>query len=286
MTTINKGLGCKRSSFDHRDALYAFQPAPHLMTISVDSDLSSGIDWVYDQGHEESCVAHAISSNIRYIMKNQANTIVMPSRNFVYWNSRANDNPPTTSADNGTEIRSGLQGVSNTGSGFCPETMWGYQQSTVLVQPPPPCYAAANGNVIGTYRAVSQDRQTIQAALNGKQCIIFAIEVFSSMMTEEVARNGGVVPLPSDDDKVLGGHAILMVGANNTSQHYKFLNSWGEEWGDKGYGYLPFRFVESSYTASDFFVVDSVSLSATTPAGAPMNESWWQVLEDDFKKWV
>ena len=282
---VNKGLGCKRGSFDHRDALYSFTPPAHLLAAGpVDSDLSGNIDWVYDQGTESSCVAHAISSDIRYIEKMAHQNIIQPSRNFVYYNARANDSPPGTNSDNGTEIRSGLQGVSNTGSGFCPESMWGYQSSTVFAKPPVTCYAAAAPNVIGVYQAVNQDRITIQSALAGGQPIIFGIEVFKSMMSDDVAKTG-IVPSPASTDKPIGGHAILMVAANNAAQQYKFLNSWGEDWGDKGYGYLPFQFVESSYTASDFYVVESVTLGPA-PVGVVDPKSWWNILEDDIKKLV
>lgn len=269
---FTRGLGCKRGSFDHRDALYAFQAAPHLLGGPTNSDLSINIDWVYDQGHESSCVAHAITSNIRYLEKVKKDNIILPSRNFIYYNARANDNPPNTNADDGTEIRSGLQGVANGGYGFCPESMWGYQPSTVFAHPPIACYNAAESNIIGPYRFVNQDRVTIQAALAGGQPVVFGIEVFKSMMSDEVAESG-IVPMPTANDEPLGGHAIMMVGANNSSQQYKFLNSWGENWGQKGFGFLPFSFVESSMTASDFYVIDSVMLGIA-PKGQDTNPAY------------
>lgn len=41
-----------------------------------------------------------------------------------------------------------------------------------------------------------------------------------------------------ETDKQTGGHAVAIVGYNNTAQLLKFKNSWGESWGDKGYGYM------------------------------------------------
>ncbi len=38
-----------------------------------------------------------------------------------------------------------------------------------------------------------------------------------------------------------GGHAILLVGWKriNDEDYWIILNSWGEEWGNKGFGYIP-----------------------------------------------
>ena len=49
----------------------------------------------------------------------------------------------------------------------------------------------------------------------------------------------------------IGGHAFVIVGYGNynakkpTQFYFKFMNSWGSNWGDHGYGYLPLGIVES-----------------------------------------
>jgi C1A family cysteine protease len=41
-----------------------------------------------------------------------------------------------------------------------------------------------------------------------------------------------------------GGHAITIVGFNKSAspQYFIIKNSWGTQWGDRGYGYLPFDY--------------------------------------------
>ena len=58
------------------------------------------------------------------------------------------------------------------------------------------------------------------------------------------------IPMPSNGF-VIGGHEIIVVGYDNTLEHvdksdgklhkgyYLIKNTWGEEWGDKGYAWLP-----------------------------------------------
>jgi C1A family cysteine protease len=45
----------------------------------------------------------------------------------------------------------------------------------------------------------------------------------------------GIIPIP-DGSLARGSHAICVVGYDDNSSWFKFKNSWGEEWGDKGYG--------------------------------------------------
>jgi C1A family cysteine protease len=40
-----------------------------------------------------------------------------------------------------------------------------------------------------------------------------------------------------------GGHAICFVGYDSKKKLIKFKNSWGTNWGDNGYGYLPYNYI-------------------------------------------
>ena len=66
-------------------------------------------------------------------------------------------------------------------------------------------------------------------------------EVFPEWMEER----GGKIPLPGEEAQTLGGHAICIVGYSRLGKFFKFKNSWGERWGETGYGYLPFDYLDS-----------------------------------------
>jgi len=55
----------------------------------------------------------------------------------------------------------------------------------------------------------------------------------------------------------LGGHAITLVGYDDSTQAFKYQNSWGVEWGDKGFGYIDYRYF-SKVCRSAFVMVDLV----------------------------
>ena len=54
-------------------------------------------------------------------------------------------------------------------------------------------------------------------------------------------KDGGIVPLPSDEDKYLGGHAVRFVGKKTIDgqEYYIMPNSWGTDIADNGTQYLP-----------------------------------------------
>ena len=53
----------------------------------------------------------------------------------------------------------------------------------------------------------------------------------------------GVVPYPANPDEIYGGHALCVIGYDDSKQRVMFKNSWGEEWGNYGYGSVPYQYI-------------------------------------------
>ena len=45
---------------------------------------------------------------------------------------------------------------------------------------------------------------------------------------------------------IKGGHAVIMIGWDNSIKCLKIMNSWGETWGDKGFLWLSYDYVEKA----------------------------------------
>jgi C1A family cysteine protease len=84
--------------------------------------------------------------------------------------------------------------------------------------------------------------------------IVIGFTVYESFETPEVAQTGDA-PLPQMGEKVLGGHAVLVVGYDDATSRFILRNSWGEGWGKNGYFTLPYAYLIDSRLAGDFWTV-------------------------------
>jgi C1A family cysteine protease len=81
-----------------------------------------------------------------------------------------------------------------------------------------------------------------------------AIMVYSSFMTNTVAKNG-IVPMPNTQTETQeGGHCVCIVGYNDATQMFKCANSWGTSWGINGYFFLPYNYVINTALAGDLCI--------------------------------
>jgi C1A family cysteine protease len=61
-----------------------------------------------------------------------------------------------------------------------------------------------------------------------------------------------------------GGHVVVLVGYSETKRAFKLLNSWGENWGDKGLGWISYNAVRK--WAQNAFVIQ---LAGAQPVQTP-----------------
>ena len=78
-------------------------------------------------------------------------------------------------------------------------------------------------------------------------------------------------PLPEDSF----GHAITLVGYNEAKQTFKFINSWGPDWSDGGYGRMDYQTFVNRTTEAFVMVMpsgDRVPVADLEPEDAPAPE--------------
>lgn len=91
-------------------------------------------------------------------------------------------------------------------------------------------------------------------AIHKTQCAI----TFRMYESFKKADKYGVVQIPESNEKEVGLHSVCVIGydddlelvtddGNVNKGFLKFVNSWGEEWGDQGYGYLPYKYFNKKY---------------------------------------
>lgn len=246
----SKGFGWIPDLPDHRDFLYA-APVAMLRALPPRVDLRRPCPPIYDQGELGSCTANAIGGAIEFDqMKQGLPQVFIPSRLFIYYNERAIEG--TISSDSGAMIRDGIKTVANQGA--CPEPMWPYVISKFKTHPSTACYTEAAKHTAVLYQRLIQTLAQMKGCLASGYPFVFGFTVYESFETTQVARTGHA-PMPTSRERVLGGHAVCAVGYEDTKRWFICRNSWGTNWGRRGYFTIPYSYVIDQDLAADFWTI-------------------------------
>jgi len=238
---------------DHRDFMYSV-PVATLQALPSSVDLRSHCPPVYDQGQLGSCTANAIAGALQFDeIKEHKNGLSTPSRLFIYYNERVIEG--TVTSDSGAQLRDGVKTVAK--RGICPEKVWPYDISKFAVKPPTLAYKDAAKDKATNYLRLSQVANQLKGCLASGYPFVFGFTVYESFESADVSKTG-IVPMPSPNEAVLGGHAVCAVGYDDAQQRFIVRNSWGTEWGMTGYCNMPYTYLLDPNLASDFWTIRTV----------------------------
>jgi C1A family cysteine protease len=211
---------------------------------------------IEDQGQLGSCTANAGAGMVEYFERRAFGNHIDASRLFLY---KATRNLMKEKGDTGAFLRSTMGALVL--FGVPPEEYWPYIIANFDKEPTAFCYAfAQNYQAISYYRLDPPGTTPAQLLLRIKTNLaaglpsMFGFTVYSSI--SQAGNNNGKIPYPTKGEKIEGGHAIVVVGyddnmkiKNNiiggteTTGAFQIRNSWGTEWGQDGYGWLPYEYV-------------------------------------------
>ena len=236
-----------RDSKDNRDYLYSLSSVRTLGKV----DLRPNCTLIEDQGQLGSCTGQAIASAIELLNKrNRKPTDV--SRLFIYYFERLLLG--TVNYDSGAYIRDGIKSVYKYGSPL--EKLWPYNIGKFRQRPVAAALADGLNRKVIRYERITDHAGCIDALNNGYPVVI-GFDVYSSFLK---ITNNGIMTYPNKrKEKLLGGHAVLIVGYDLENQHYIVRNSWGTNWGDRGYFYMPFEVIQDTSMSDDFWIVKEVN---------------------------
>lgn len=234
-----------KDTYDIRDLTVTFRPAQPPP--SVDLRKTHAIT-VYSQGQPPSCTAHAAVSLFEVLQNGVTQNTFAPSRSFVYYNTRALEG--TAHLIRGTSLRSAIKTL--TKEGVCSETTWPYDARRFTTRPHAAAYSEGLPNRVVRYARLPLTIAQMKLCLASGHPFVFAMRCFDHWYT---ARLGVIPPTVPATAKSLGGHAMMAVGYNDATQTLTVLNSWGTEWGDRGYAHIPYSLITRSGEAWDFWAI-------------------------------
>ncbi len=241
-------------------------------------DLTKWCSSIENQGMIGSCTANAGAALLEYFEKRAFGKYTDTSRLFLYKTTR---NFLKMSGDTGATLRSTAAAMRL--FGMLPEEYWPYNESDFDKEPDPFCYAyAQNYQALSFYRLDINGIDSKHLLFRIKEYLhaglpsMFGFTVFESI---NQASTSGRIPFPSLKERATGGHALVAVGysdeieVNNglgekTKGAIKVRNSWGRDWGEDGYGWLPYQYIlygiaadwwsllQNEWVDTDQFVLD------------------------------
>ena len=243
--------GWIRDIYDHRDIRYhvgAVHPLP--LPDYDDLSITKYEPPIYNQLDLGACTGNGVAHVFDFDRAAQDLPFLTPSRMAIYWDERKREHSPADE-DTGAQIRTGIKVAAK---GVGPESLWPYDTSKFAIKPPPTYYTEARVHKALKYSRIGQADYYIGHCLSiVKRPIVFGMEVFKSIESEEVAKTG-ILPMPLALESPIGGHCLVIVGRDVPNDRYKLRNSWGKEWGLNGYLWAPRAYILSQL-ASDFWVI-------------------------------
>ncbi len=235
---------------DHRDLTYA-APRTLLRKLPTKIDLTKKCPAVYDQGQLGSCTANAIGAAFEFeLIKQNKLRVFRPSRLFIYYNERSMEH--TVNSDSGALIRDGIKSVNKLG--VCPENMWPYNPNQFACRPANSCYTEALRHQVTSYHRVERNLNQMKSCLAEGFPFVFGFTVYDSFESSAIAKSGKL-NLPKKNEAQVGGHAVTAVGYNEASKRFLVRNSWGANWGMKGYFTMPYDYLLDENLADDFWTI-------------------------------
>jgi C1A family cysteine protease len=214
--------------------------------------LPARVDWrefcspVGDQQRLDSCSASSCLGLVEYFERRASGRSIEGSALFLYKMARELRGRP---GDSGADLRTTLKAMVR--FGIPPERHCPYNVVRFDDDPLPLLFSYADA--FRPIRYVRLDPPASRGPESLETMKSFLAAGFPSALGFPLLASTGReadIPAPTVFDAVRGGHAVVAVGYDDkrrirsTKGALLVRNSWGEGWGEGGYGWLPYAYVE------------------------------------------
>lgn len=215
-------------------------------------DLRKNFTPVKNQGQQGSCLAHALTAIFEYLLKSNRAAAFDLSEAFLYYNARELDKSGdvSTGEDAGSRFHPAIESLKV--HGLALERLCPYDEGVYDRKPSEEAYRDAAGRRLIKALNVNRTANDIRSALADGYPVAVSLMLCESFCPAP----GGYIPMPaqteidaqlakSDGQKDRhSNHAMVIVGYSDALNMFVVRNSWGAEWGDAGYCYVPYGYID------------------------------------------
>ncbi|MGC8850236.1 MAG: C1 family peptidase [Candidatus Bathyarchaeia archaeon] len=270
------GFGWLKDPEDPRDLRWSrLFRVPKTLPEKVDLRLADSP--ILNQGNEGSCVGFAgaaLKNWLEIAQKDYPGGEDGLSPRCIYNLARALEG---RLREEGAYLRDALKGLQ--GFGTCTEAFWPYRpwvDSDVDPRRRVPAEKAAPWRISSYVRLESVDE--VLQALASSHPVYAGVPWCSNWIN--VGSSG---KLPRGNMRIVGGHAILLLGYDLKEGRILLQNSWGKYWGARGYAWMYISDLKTLQGGCDFWTVvdlEPPEPPSPGPEPGPDNRKICQILGD------
>ncbi len=257
---------------DSRDVLYAVHP----LTETPEA-LNLRERWrtpPLDQLTLGRCGPMSVKSEILYDQEQDPLPDLEPCSLYTYFNTRLLMG--TVNQDSGVSIRTMFKSLVQ--YGWCQTRFHTEDIHRFTERPSPAAYADGAKRKLQRYERVPQSQVAMEGAIAQGDPFLIGFMVGENI--DQARRDGYIRPLQG---RIIGGHAVLVCGYDRRRRRFQFRNSWGQMWGDGGYGEFDYEYLLDPQLASDFWTGHYGSDQPAppgppTPPPAPDLIDWQKII--------
>lgn len=214
-------------------------PASNTKKLPQQIDLSDQLPRAGNQGHQNSCTGFAIAYAIKSLQENRKWGLDLKEQSHLFSPSFLY-NQINNGQDKGATLSQALNVASQIGN--VPLGAMPYNENDYLSQPSADTKKWASYFRLGGFRKLPKINDVIiKNILAAREPVLLTIALDPEFTSENINHSDGFYN--GNGQATLGYHVVVAVGYDDKG--IKILNSWGEDWGLKGFAFISFEKIPS-----------------------------------------
>lgn len=249
--------------------------APTEINLLSSVDLRKHFSAIKNQGQQGACTAFSLVSIFEYFLNKSLNSSVDLSEAFLYYNARKIDG--RCNEDEGSTFQKIVNAATEVG--LCIEQLCPYNERDYTTEPSEEAYSDGEKRKVTEAKNLITSIHDVKSALNEGYPVVISLKVFDAFNKNV----NGFVDLPTDEDKFAADsyHAMVVCGYSDKDAYFIVRNSWGTQFGDQGYCYLPYELFRMNGYIDAAYVVTGINLTDLDKSLIDIDET----SDDLLKEW-